>query len=72
MAVTMAVTMAVSLDLWGTDVGIADLATSLAAKYRLRAADAVHLATAVAAGADRFITDNAEDVPRSITEVDVT
>lgn len=60
------------LDLWEADVGIADLATSLAAKYRLRPADAVHLATAVAAGADRFITNNARDFPRSITEVDVT
>lgn len=60
------------LDLWEADVSIADLATSLAAKYRLRAADAVHLATAVSAGADRFITNNAKDFPRSITEVDVT
>ena len=50
----------------------AELASSLGATYRLRAADAVHLATAVRAGADRFITNNRRDFPMSITEVDVT
>ena len=50
----------------------AALATALAATYRLRAADAVHLATAVIAGADRFVTINASDFPRSIVEIDVT
>jgi predicted nucleic acid-binding protein len=60
------------LDLREADVAIAQMATTLAAKYRLRAPDAVHLATAVAAGADRFITNNAKDFPLSITEVDVT
>lgn len=59
------------LELWEADTAVARLATSLAAKYRLRAADAVHLATAVAAGADRFITNNAKDFPKSIDEVDV-
>jgi predicted nucleic acid-binding protein len=44
----------------------------LAAKYRLRAADATHLATAVNLGADRFITNNQRDFPRSIVEVQVT
>jgi hypothetical protein len=34
--------------------------------------DATHLATAVSAGADRFITDSQRDFPRAITEVDVT
>ncbi len=32
----------------------------------------VHLATAVAAGADRFITNNQRDFPRTITELAVT
>lgn len=41
-------------------------------KYRLRAADAAHLATAVLLGADRFITNNRRDVDERITEVDVT
>jgi len=35
-------------------------------------ADAVHLATAVRAGASRFLTDNRGDLPRSITEIDIT
>ena len=51
---------------------IARAATVLAAAYRLRATDAVHLATAVNAGADRFITNNRKDFPRSITEIDIT
>lgn len=60
------------LDLRPVDVATADAATSLAAKYRLRAADAVHLATAVVAGADRFITNNRRDFDARISEVDVT
>lgn len=60
------------LDLRPVDEATAELATALGAAYRLRAADAVHLATAINAGADRFITNNAEDFPKSITEVDVT
>ena len=38
----------------------------------LRAADAVHLATAVAMGAKRFITNNRRDFGPGIAEVDVT
>jgi predicted nucleic acid-binding protein len=60
------------LDLRPVDVATAELATELAAKYRLRAADATHLATAVNLGADRFITNNQRDFPRSIVEVQVT
>jgi predicted nucleic acid-binding protein len=60
------------LDLRPVDEATAELATALSAAYRLRAADAVHLATAVHAGADRFITNNATDFPKSIREVDVT
>lgn len=60
------------LDLRPVDPALAKLATALGATYRLRAADAVHLATAVATGADRFITNNRKDFPRSIDEVDVT
>ena len=47
------------------------LAAVLAAKHRLRAADAVHLATAVQAGADRFITNNRKDFVKGIDEVEV-
>jgi len=60
------------LDLRPTDAATAELATALAATYRLRATDAVHLATAVGAGADRFVTNNMQDFARTITEIDIT
>ena len=60
------------IDLRPVDEATAGLAAVLGAAYRLRAADAVHLATAVAAGADRFITNNSSDFPKAITEVAVT
>jgi len=60
------------LDLRPVDRATAELATALASRYRLRAADATHLATAVGLGADRFITNNRRDFPPTITEVQVT
>src|SRR2546423_756372 len=60
------------LDLRPVDEATAGLATALGAAHRLRAADAVHLATAVAAGADRFLTNNQADFPKSISEIDIT
>lgn len=54
------------------DQATAELATALGAAYGLHAADAVHLATAVGAGADRFITNNRADFPKSISEIDIT
>ena len=59
------------LDLLPTDEATAELATALGATYGLRAVDAVHLATAVGAGADRFLTNNRSDFPKSITEIEV-
>lgn len=59
------------IDLRPVDRRVADLAVVLAARYRLRAADAAHLATAVVAGADRFITNNRSDFGREITEIEV-
>lgn len=59
------------LDLLPTDKATAELAAALGATYGLRAADAVHLATAVGAGADRFLTNNRSDFPKSITEIDI-
>jgi predicted nucleic acid-binding protein len=59
------------LDLRPVDAVTAEVATSLAATHRLRAADALHLATAVVMGADRFITNNRRDFGPSITEIDV-
>lgn len=60
------------LELRPTDEATAQLAALLGASYRLRAADAVHLATAIAAGADRFITNNTNDFPPTIDEIDIT
>ncbi len=60
------------IDLRPVDRATADLATALASRYGLRAADATHLATAVGLGAERFITNNQRDFPRAISEVTVT
>lgn len=60
------------LDLRPLDAATANLAVTLGASYGLRAPDATHLATAVSAGADRFITNNRRDFPTSIAEVDIT
>jgi predicted nucleic acid-binding protein len=54
------------------DLATDELASSLSARYKLKAADATHLATAVAVGADRLITGNQRDFPKTITEVDIT
>lgn len=59
------------LDLRPLDLATAELATALAARYGLRAADAAHLATGVATGADRFITNNRSDFPQTIAEIEV-
>lgn len=70
--VRMLAALLARLDLRPLDLATAELATALSAKYRLRAADATHLATAIAIGADRFITNNRRDFPRTITETQVT
>jgi hypothetical protein len=54
------------------DRATAELDSVLASKYRLRAADTTHLATAVNLGADRSIPDNQRDFPATITEVAIT
>lgn len=50
----------------------AEIATALAATYGLRAADAVHFATAVETGVEHFITNNREDFKPAITEITIT
>ena len=60
------------LDLLPTDQSTLELAAALGASYGLPAADAVHLAAAVKAATDRFITDNRADAPSSISEIAVT
>lgn len=59
------------LDLRPVDEPTARLALALAVAYGLRAADTAHLATAVAAGATRFLTNNRKDFPQTIAEIDV-
>lgn len=58
-------------DLKPVDDEIADAAVALGAKYRLRAADAIHLATAVVWGAERFHTNNRKDFGPYIEEIEV-
>jgi predicted nucleic acid-binding protein len=60
------------LDLRPLDRATAELATVIAARYGLRAADAVHLATAIGMGADRFVTNNKRDFCGDIKEIDIT
>jgi predicted nucleic acid-binding protein len=60
------------LDLRPVDRATAELATALSSRYGLKAADATHLATAVAMGAGRFITNNRRDFGADIKEIDVT
>lgn len=59
------------LDLRPLDDATSRLALVLAVTYGLRAADAAHLATAVAAGADYFLTNNRKDFPQTIGEIDI-
>jgi predicted nucleic acid-binding protein len=59
------------LTLIEADGPTARLAAAFGATYGLRAADALHLATAVAAGADRFITSNRRDFGQEIAEIAV-
>jgi predicted nucleic acid-binding protein len=60
------------LDLRACDAVTAEVATSLAATHRLRAADAVHLATALLTGADRFVTNNRRDFPETLPDITIT
>ncbi|WP_052326674.1 type II toxin-antitoxin system VapC family toxin [Deinococcus peraridilitoris] len=60
------------LQLVDTSEDIAALAAQLGAAYRLRAADAVHLASAVAGGAEAFVTNNRKDFgAQNILEIPV-
>lgn len=44
---------------------------TLGAKYGLKAADVIHLATAVVWGAERFYTHNTKDFGPHITKIDI-
>jgi predicted nucleic acid-binding protein len=60
-----------TFDLKPVDLEIAEAAATFGAKYRLKAADAIHLATAVVWGADRFHTNNRRDFGPEVTEIEV-
>ncbi|MEY4175824.1 MAG: hypothetical protein RI900_2989 [Actinomycetota bacterium] len=59
------------LDLRPVDDATARLATALAVEHALPAIDSVHLATAIQAGADRFITNNRKDFRAPIADIEV-
>ncbi len=59
------------IELRPVDEEVAMAAVLLGAKYRLHAPDAIHLATAVVWGADRFHTNNRNDFDCEIVELEV-
>jgi predicted nucleic acid-binding protein len=59
------------LDLRPLDRPTALIAVDLGVKYGLAAPDAIHLATAVYAGATWFLTNNRRDFTKGIEEIDV-
>jgi predicted nucleic acid-binding protein len=60
-----------ALDLKDVDYEVADLAGTLRTKYRLKTQDALHLATAVLWGADRFHTNNRKDFGQHFDEIEI-
>ncbi len=60
------------LDLQPVDLAVVDLAVTVGVAYRLKGLDATHLATAIMAGTDRFITNNRRDFDATaIEEIDI-
>lgn len=53
------------------DSATSRLALGYAVEFNLRVADAAHLATAVASGADAFLTNNKKDFPKAIAEIEI-
>jgi predicted nucleic acid-binding protein len=61
-----------TLELQAMDVSVAALAVEFGAAYKLKAPDAIHLASAVNVGADAFVTNNNKDFdPNTILELQV-
>lgn len=58
------------LELQEIDRATATLAAAVGATYSLKAADAIHLATAIRAGATRFITNNRRDFGGGIEDIE--
>jgi predicted nucleic acid-binding protein len=65
------ITIIATLHLKDVDYEIADLAGTLRTKYRLKTPDALHLATAVLWGADRFHTNNRTDFGQGVDEIEI-
>jgi predicted nucleic acid-binding protein len=64
--------MLATLELQAVDVSVAALAVQFGATYKLKTADAIHLASAVRVGADAFVTNNARDFdPAVIVELQI-
>ena len=59
------------LELRPVDPQVGALSVALGAAYGLKAPDAIHLASAVDAGAERFVTNNRKDFDKGIAEVAV-
>jgi len=57
------------LEVAPVDAGIADLASSLRAKYKLRTPDAIQLATSIAKGAQAFVTN--DESLKKVKEIEV-
>lgn len=60
-----------ALDLKDVDQETALLAGNMRGKYGLNTPDALHLATAVYWGAERFHTNNSKDFAQRIDEIDI-
>jgi predicted nucleic acid-binding protein len=60
------------LELLPVTAAIARYAVELGVEYGFKTVDAVHLATALDVGADRFITNNARDFPKTIDGIAIT
>jgi len=60
-----------TFDLKSADDELVDAALGFSVKYRLKTVDAIHLATAVVWGADRFHTNNRKDFGPHITEIEI-
>ena len=59
------------IDLYPVDQDTVTLALLLGVKYGLKTVDAIHLATGVLLGSDRFLTNNRRDFHKDIEEIDI-
>lgn len=59
------------IELLGVDRDIADLAVSVGGKLGLKAPDSIHLATAMYAGADQFLTNNSRDLDAAFDGIEI-